>query len=207
MDILLFLKGALLGFCVAAPVGPIGVLCMRRSLSYGLKYGFITGLGAAAADTVYGAVAAFSLSWITDYLVLHQKQFQIWGALIIATLAIYIIKKPIQKSKDRKGKATMFKNFISSFFLTISNPLTLLTFIALFASFDVGTKNQSIFHSLLITIGVMTGASAWWLSLSWGASRMRNILSTNNLKKINNITGAFLLIFAIFAFIKSIYST
>ena len=139
-------------------------------------------------------------------LILHQKQLQIWGALLIACLAIHIIRKPIQKTKVLKGKTTMFKNFISAFFLTISNPLTLLTFIALFASFNVGTKNQSLWASLLITFGVLTGAATWWLSLSWGASRMRNILSIQNLKRINTFTGAVLLGFATLAFIKSILS-
>ncbi len=131
MEFIFFIKGLILGFSIAAPVGPIGILCIRRTLQYGRLSGFCSGLGAAAADTFYGIIAAFGLTLISDFLL----EKRIWLHLIGGLFLIYLgwrtfFSKPVEKNQKIPHK-TFTSDFFSTFFLTISNPLTILAYIAI----------------------------------------------------------------------------
>ncbi len=200
--ILLFLKGALLGLALTAPVGPINLLCIRRSLNHGAKIGFFTGLGAATADTFFGAVAAFGLTQISGFLTEYQRALQIFGGCVFTLMGISLIrsKKTETEGVEIKGLSP-FKAYSSSLFLTLHNPATIFAFLIAFATLKLGEETSTILGASLATLGVFTGASLWWLTLSWGSAKLRSRISPAIIHKINVGTGILLIIFAGLLFI------
>lgn len=134
MDTSVFLKGLVIGVSIAAPVGPIGVLCIRRTLTHGRMSGFLTGMGAATADGIYGAVSAFGLTFVSDFLIGQSTWIRIIGGLFLLYLGITTIRNP---SRDTDGTdathKTLIKDYVSTVFLTITNPMTIVSFAAIFA--------------------------------------------------------------------------
>jgi threonine/homoserine/homoserine lactone efflux protein len=196
---LLFFKGLLIGFLIAAPVGPIGILCIRRTLSGRYLLGLATGLGAGVADTFYGAVAGFSLAAISDFIDTYNVFLRLFGGILLAWLGVYIYRAPPRYDDLGNGsKETLFHGFISAFFLTVSNPVTLLVFAAAFAAVGVSTANDSFVQSLTLVTGVFFGATAWWFSLTTGVHLMHHMLSDTQLLWINRVSGVLLVGFSIF---------
>jgi threonine/homoserine/homoserine lactone efflux protein len=137
----LFTTGMILGFSIAAPVGPIGVLCMRRTLAEGRHYGFISGLGAAAADAVYGAIAAFGLTLISSVLIDQQGWLRLIGGLFLCYLGMRTFFSKVSEQAADVKRGSLWAAFGSTFFLTLTNPMTILSFAAIFAGFDVAGKH------------------------------------------------------------------
>lgn len=157
-DMMIFLRAFLIGISIAAPVGPIGVLCIRRTLSSGRLAGFLSGLGAASADMVYGAVAAFGLTVITNLLVENAFWLQLIGGLFLLYLgARTFFEKPSNRAA-KAGQGGMFKMYLSTFFLTITNPLTIISFAAIFAGTMLGKTMGS---PIVMVAGVFAGSAAW----------------------------------------------
>jgi threonine/homoserine/homoserine lactone efflux protein len=196
---LLLLRGILIGISIAAPVGPIGVLCIRRTLSNGKLTGFLSGMGAATADMVYGAIAAFGLTVITNLLVENKFWLQIIGGCFLLYLGI---KTFLEKPADHAAQANQsgyFSAYLSTFFLTITNPMTILSFVAIFAgTMQAGTTGSP----LVLVAGVFAGSAFWWLTLSFGVGLMRERLTANHMEWINRISGTIIIIFGIVAFIS-----
>jgi threonine/homoserine/homoserine lactone efflux protein len=195
--IFLFLKGILVGFVIAAPVGPIGILCIRRTLSGSYLLGLVTGLGAGLADTFYGAVAGFSLASIADFIKHNDFYLRFFGGFLIAWIGFSIFRAPPRQAtlKDEE-KETLVHAFTSAFFLTVSNPVTLLVFAAAFAAMGVSPVNDSIFQASILVLGVFVGACTWWLSLSTVVHLMHHKLSDTQLLWINRSSGIMLFGFA-----------
>jgi len=171
----MFLKGVTIGFSIAAPVGPIGLLCIRRSLSDGTLAGLLTGLGAATADAAYGCVAGFGLTAFSSFLVNQRFWMSLFGGLFLCYLAWRIInsKPPTQSFEPRR--AGLLAAFGSTFLLTLSNPLTILSFAAVFAGFGLGGRAQTDYATAWGLVGgVFTGSALWWLLLSGGVGLVRN---------------------------------
>ncbi len=196
----LFLRGLLIGISIAAPVGPIGVLCIRRTLSDGKLTGFLSGMGAASADMVYGAVAAFGLTVISNLLV--ENAF--WLRIIGGGFLLYLgVKTFLEKPADHAAQASQsgyFSAYLSTFFLTITNPMTILSFAAIFAGTMLAEKTTS---PMMLVAGVFTGSASWWLTLSLGVGLMRDRLTTIHMTWINRISGAIIIIFGIVALISN----
>jgi threonine/homoserine/homoserine lactone efflux protein len=196
---LLLLRGFLIGISIAAPVGPIGVLCIRRTLSDGRLTGFLSGMGAATADMVYGAVAAFGLTVITSLLV--ENAF--WLHIIGGGFLLYLgVKTFLEKPADHAAQATQSGNFsayLSTFFLTITNPMTILSFAAIFAGTMLTREASS---PLILVLGVFLGSATWWLTLSLGVGMMRDRLTASHMAWINRISGAIIAAFGIYALLK-----
>ena len=196
---LLLLRGFLIGISIAAPVGPIGVLCIRRTLSDGKLTGFLSGMGAASADMIYGAVAAFGLTVITNLLV--ENAF--WLRIIGGGFFLYLgIKTFLEKPAEHAAQATQsgyFSAYLSTFFLTITNPMTILSFAAIFAGTMMTQETSS---PLVLVLGVFLGSASWWLTLSLGVGSMRNRLTASHMAWINRISGAIITSFGIFALLK-----
>ena len=134
MDIEFFARGLVIGLAIAAPVGPIGLLCIRRSLADGFPLGFLTGLGAAAADGVYGAIAAFGLTAVSSFLVAQQRWLALGGGLALLWLGWQSIRRPpADTAADGGGNTSRAGAFASTFVLTLANPATILSFVAVFA--------------------------------------------------------------------------
>ncbi len=194
--LLLFFRGFLIGISIAAPVGPIGVLCIRRTLAEGKLKGFLSGMGAASADMVYGAVAAFGLTMITDLLVENKFWFQLIGGCFLLYLGIKtFLEKPADHAAQVK-QSGYFGAYLSTFFLTITNPMTILSFAAIFAgTMFIGTSSSPI----VLVAGVFAGSASWWLALSFGVGMMRDRLTPIHMAWINRISGIIITAFGVFA--------
>ncbi|MBL8102718.1 MAG: LysE family transporter [Anaerolineales bacterium] len=195
----LFLRAFIIGISIAAPVGPIGVLCIRRTLSNGKLAGFLSGMGAATADTVYGAIAAFGLTVITNLLVKNAFWLQLIGGLFLLYLGIktFLEKPADQAAQARQG--SYLSMYLSTFFLTITNPITILSFAAIFAGTMIG---QNVNSPLVMVAGVFAGSASWWLALSIGVGVMRDRLNQSHMAWINRISGTIIILFGIFALVK-----
>jgi len=201
------LKGLLIGFAIAAPVGPIGILCIQRSLHDGFKIGLSTGMGAALADGVYGLIAAFGLTSISSLLI----SIQYWIRLIGGLFLIYLGIKIFLSSSFKKSESTYIKEksishaCLTTFILTLTNPMTILSFIAVFAGLGLGAQQTNYTQATILVLGIILGSSLWWLLLSGGvAIVLHHRLTDKSLQKINWMSGIIMLIFGILV-IKSIF--
>ena len=197
MTIDYFIKGLIIGISVAAPVGPIGVLTIKRTLTEGRTSGFVTGMGAAMADTVYGIIAGCGLTAISSFLLTQAFWLKLIGGLFLLFLGVKsFMSKPPEKSAEIAGKG-LFYNFISTFFLTVTNPSTILSFLAIFAGLGLGSSKTDYFSSLILVFGVFLGSALWWFILSFTVSFFRSKVTDNRLVRINRISGALITAFGL----------
>ena len=201
MDLNFLLKGVAIGLAIAAPVGPIGILCIRRSLTAGWLAGFASGLGAATADGIYGCIAGFGLTIISDFLISQQFIIRLVGGLFLCYLGVRTFLSPVSQeaATTREAKSFLGK-YLSTFFLTITNPMTILAFVAIFAGLGLGKVNNS-FGAGLLVLGVFLGSAAWWLFLAFLASQLRHKLNSFLLQWINWISGIIIITFGLVALV------
>ena len=199
----LFFKGMLVGILIAAPVGPIALLCMRRTLNGGFRLGFATGMGAVFADAFYGAVAAFGIAAVGDFLIKHDQEFSFGGGIILFVLGwrMIVLHDPEENWSDKQPRS-YFSAFISSFFLTITNPITVLAFAAMLTLVKVGTSLRDFNAACILLAGIFGGATLWWLSLSCGIKSIRHRVTASALHKINVYAGFGLIFFGLYALAK-----
>jgi threonine/homoserine/homoserine lactone efflux protein len=200
MRIAFLLKGLLIGFSIAAPVGPIGLLCIQRTIALGRKSGLVSGLGAASADGLYGMVAGFGLTAVSSFLI----HWQLWVRLIGGAFLLYLgLKTFFSKSltsaaiSNRRG---LLSDYFSTVFLTLTNPMTILSFVAVFAGVGLLSANRDFVSATTLVAGVVLGSALWWLALSGGVSLFRAKFTSDSLRIVNRLSGAILIVFAIFAF-------
>lgn len=205
MNIEFFIKGLIIGFSIAAPVGPIGVLCIRRTLAEGMMSGFLSGLGAATADVTYGMIAGFGLTIISNFLIGQQFWLRLIGGIFLCYLGIRtFIIRPAEKPAlvDDKG---ILGNYFSTFLLTLTNPMTIISFTAVFAGLGLGTKSSSYITSLILVLGVFLGSGSWWLILSIMVNLFRKRFSTTGLLWVNRVSGLIIMIFGLIALTSMIW--
>jgi threonine/homoserine/homoserine lactone efflux protein len=194
----LFLEGIIIGLAIAAPVGPIGVLCIRRTLADGRASGFVSGLGAATADAVYGAVAAFGLTLVTDFLLEGTSWLRLIGGAFLLYLGVKMfLARPAEKAAPARGGG-LPGAYASTLFLTLTNPTTILSFVAIFAGLGVGGASDALSAALLV-LGVFLGSAAWWLVLSGTIGLFRSRISTGGLRWVNRVSGAIIAAFGVLA--------
>jgi threonine/homoserine/homoserine lactone efflux protein len=196
MDISLFIKGLVIGFSIAAPVGPIGLLIIKRSLTQGRVYGLVSGLGAASADAVYGLIAGLGLTVIINFLVGQQFWFQLAGAVFLGYLGIKTAMSVASENPAKIQSQPLFGAFLSVFILTLTNPITILSFIGIFAG--LGLTGSDITSSVALVLGVFSGSGIWWFILSTCVGFFRNSLNKEALTWINRLSG--LIIFSFGAY-------
>lgn len=199
MDISNFLKGLVIGFSIAAPVGPIGILCIKRTLSSGRLHGMVSGLGAATADAFYGSIAAFGLTFLSSFLLQQQTGLRLVGGLFLCYLGIRTMLAKPADSLSSPLRMRLLSSYGSTFFLTLTNPLTILSFAAIFAGFGLVTLDGGYSSAGMIVLGVFLGSSCWWFILSGGTSLLRKRLNLSGLHWINLISGLIILGFGIAA--------
>lgn len=201
MDGTFLLRGLLIGFSIAAVVGPIGMLCIQRSLQKGFVVGLVTGMGAATADGIYGGIAAFGLTVISTFLVGQQMWIRLVGGLFLLYLGVKaILTRPAERSA-RAGGSSLLGLYASTLLLTLTNPLTILSFATVFAGLGVGTNGRDGLAATLVTLGVFSGSACWWLLLSGGTGLLRERLTIRWLHWINRLAGIALVIFGMIALI------
>ena len=199
MDVSLFLRGLVIGFSIAAPVGPIGVLCIRRTLAEGQLYGLVSGLGAATADALYGCVAAFGLTFISGFLIGHKLWLSLIGGLFLLYLGIKtLLSKPAEEAANAESRG-LLGAYASTFLLTLTNPVTILSFVAIFAALGLGSTSGSYASALILVLGVFCGSAFWWLLLSGGVGLFRSKFNTRGLLWVNRISGVIIAIFGVSA--------
>jgi len=200
-----FLKGIVIGFSIAAPVGPIGILTIQRSLSHGPGAGLATGMGAATADAVYGCVAGFGLTLISKLLLDFQTWLLLAGGLFLCGLGLATLKqKPPQKKESEPIFKGYFFSYLSAFFLTLTNPVTIMAFMAIFAGLGLSTAANGYAGALSLVLGVFLGSSLWWMILTFGVGQLKQKLNEGFQKIINRAAGMVLLLFGTWALISLI---
>lgn len=206
MTIIFFIKGLLLGFSIAAPVGPIGILCIRRTLQYGRFSGLFSGLGAATADTLYGCIAAFSVTLVSEFLISHKPWFHLLGGVFLIALGtktFYIEGK--ESDTTNINHRSLASDYISTFFLTLSNPLTIISFIAIFAALGLVNVSEKISDALSVVVGIFSGACLWWLILSEGVTLFRKKVTRKTMTWINRVAGIIIVTFGVLALLTLLH--
>jgi threonine/homoserine/homoserine lactone efflux protein len=193
------LRGLVLGFSIAAPVGPIGVLCIRRTLAEGRWMGFATGMGAAAADGLYGLVAGLGLTSVTQLLTGQQRWIRLIGGLFLLVLgARTILSRPAGQAAGAAGGGPAAA-FGTTFLLTLTNPMTILSFVAAFAGLGLGAATTGPATAVLLVTGVVAGSAAWWLTLSGSVGALRDRFDARTLTWVNRVSGAIIVGFGLAA--------
>src|SRR5512139_2772597 len=192
-DLSFILKGMIIGFSIAAPVGPIGVLCIRRTLAEGSAYGFVSGLGAATADGLYGTIAALGLTLVSSFLVDQANWLRLIGGAYLCYLGIKTFRsRPAERAAEAKGRG-LLGAYTSTLFLTLTNPLTIFAFAAIFAGVGAEVVAGNTPGALKVVLGVFLGSSAWWLILVTLTSLFRAKLTTTGLVWVNRLSGLLIL--------------
>ncbi len=198
MEFIFFLKGIVIGFAMAIPIGPIGIICIRKTLTEGRVKGLIIGLGAATADLLYSCIAAFGLTIISNTLMSQRTWIRLVGGALLLFLGVRTF---IALPKDPKldvNKGGSFRTYLTIVFLTLTNPMTIFAFLAIFAALGLDSDLSYLSASALV-IGVFIGSSLWFLILSTGASFFRNKLDLDGLKWVNKIAGILIILSGVIA--------
>jgi threonine/homoserine/homoserine lactone efflux protein len=197
-----FLRGLIIGFSIAAPVGPIGVLCIRRTLAEGRAMGFVSGLGAATADAIYGSIAGFGLTFISNFLIDQRIWLRLIGGAFLCYLGLRTsLAKPADHAASARGSGLM-SAYALTFFLTLTNPVTILAFAAIFAGLGMASTNGNYVSAGALVSGVFVGSSSWWLILSGGVGTISRKLNPQRLRWVNRISGGIIMVFGLLALLS-----
>lgn len=198
MDLSILIRGLALGFSIAAPVGPIGVLCIRRTLAYGRLIGFCSGLGAASADAIYAAIAAFGLTVVSNLLISAQTPLRIVGGLFLLYLGIKtFFAPPATQAANAENRQGVVGAFTSTLALTLTNPATIFSFVAIFAGLNVAGTEGGLGASALIVVGVFVGSVLWWFTLSGITSLLRERFNARAMQIVNWLSGTIISVFGL----------
>ena len=190
-------QGLVIGFSIAAPVGPVGILCIQRTLLRGRKNGFVSGLGAATADAIYGSIAGFGLTFISNALLAWQFWLRLLGGAFLCYLGVKaIVSKPKEQVKGA-SEASLVKDYSSTFFLAITNPIAILYFAAIFSTL-AGTAITDYSYSGLFVSGVFLGSLLWWLILSGATGFFIHKFDAKKLRLANVVSGITIMGFGIY---------
>lgn len=203
MELIFFLKGLIIGFGMAVPIGPIGVLCIRKTLAEGHSRGLIIGLGAATADSIYGSIAAFGLTFVSDVIATEHFWLRLVGGSILLYLGIRTYRAKRKDSIipfDNKG---LLGSYVSACLLALTNPVTIFAFVAVFAAFGLGHKLTIVSASILV-LGVFAGSCLWFLTLSYVATLFKKKLDSGGLRWVNRIAGVLMILSGLAAFVSMI---
>lgn len=194
-------KGMLIGFAIAAPVGPIGLLCIQRTLARGRWSGVLSGLGAASADAVYGGIAGFGLASLANLLLTWQTPLQLLGGLFLLYLGWRTWRTPpaAEQARVRPTRAGLLGDYLSTLALTLTNPVTILAFLAIFAGLGLAAEGRDFAAAGLLVLGVFAGSLLWWLLLAGGVGLLRGRLTPTVLRGINRASGLLIAGFGIWA--------
>ncbi|MGW8250079.1 MAG: LysE family translocator [Anaerolineales bacterium] len=199
MDASLFLRGLVIGFSIAAPVGPIGVLCIRRTLAYGRAAGLVSGLGAASADSVYGAVAAFGLSLVAGFFIGYQELLKVVGGLYLMYRGYRTLTSVPQTEDSQLVRESLLSSYVSTFFLTLTNPMTIIAFAAIFTGLGLVGERRDLISASMTVLGVFIGSALWWFILSAGVGLLGRKMRPDLLLWVNRVSGVVILIFGLVA--------
>lgn len=200
--LLLLFKGFIIGFSIAAPVGPIGILCINRTLKAGLAAGLLSGLGAAFADAFYGFIAGIGFVAISTFLLRYEIFIRLFGGLFLGYLGLKIFFSQHQTNAPKDAAQSLWQDFFSTFLLTLTNPATILSFIAIYSGLDIMQNGAHFQEASLIVLGVFMGSLLWWGILCSGIHLVHHKLSESTMTWLNRMCGAILILFGLFALLS-----
>jgi threonine/homoserine/homoserine lactone efflux protein len=193
------LMGMVIGFSIAAPIGPVGILCVRRTLAEGRIVGFASGLGAATADLLYACIAGFGLSVISNLLLGYQLWLHVIGGVFLVCLGLWtLVTQPSRQQVTGKGEG-LIRAYSSTFFLTLTNPVTIILFAGFMAGFGAGSAGNDYFSTTILVLGVFIGSILWWAILVIGIGTVQNKFNSNAILWVNRISGVIIIGFGIAA--------
>jgi len=199
----LLIRGIIVGLMIAMPVGPVNILCIHRTLEAGWKSGVISGLGAAAADMLYGGIAGFSITLVVQFLVRELFWIRLFGGVLLVVIGTsYFFKRPDPLNAQKQDRASAYSDLRSTFLLTLTNPTTVLSFLALLAALGMGDPRQWWLTVFLIG-GIFCGSMAWWIVLSSIVNHFRDRFSDRTLLLMNRFAGLAIGGFGVAAFVLS----
>ena len=207
MDFLFIIKGIIIGVLVSIPLGPVGVVCIQRTLNRGRWAGFFSGMGAAFADTIFAIIAVLGLSFIINFVEEHQLYFKIIGCVFLIFLGYRIFyTNPItQIRRQRNNKNNLFEDFLSVFLLTLTNPLAVFLFLAVFASLGILADELNYYVAFYIVLGITLGAALYWFSLSSFVNAFRKKFRLKSLWWLNKISGMSIMLFGLAAIVSLLF--
>lgn len=189
VDILV--KGFIIGVAVSAPFGPVGVLCVQRTLNKGRWYGFVTGIGATVSDVLYALITGMGMSAVVDYIDKNMFYLQLFGSIMLLLFGIYTFRsnpvKSVRPTSTKKG--SYFNNFLTAFLVTLSNPLIMILFIGLFARLAFVQPGVLLYERLTGYLGIAIGALSWWLFITYTIGKLRNQFNIKGILVINRFVG------------------
>ncbi len=198
MPVTLFIRGFLIGLSVAAAIGPMAILCIRRTLAQGHLAGLATGLGVASADGCYGAVAGFGLVLISQFVVAQHVWLRLIGGIFLCYLGLKTLLAAPATRAASAGGGDLVRSYLSALGLTLTNPMTILSFAAIFAGLGVGTGGGYGGAGLLV-LGVFIGSALWWVVLSGAVTALRGRITPRVLRWVNRASGTIILAFGLVA--------
>lgn len=192
----ILLKGFAIGIVVSAPLGPVGVLCIQRTLNKGRWFGFVTGIGAALSDILYAILTGFGMSFIFDYIDKNIFFLQLFGSVMLLLFGIYTFRSnPVNSIHPSSGKqGTYLHNLVTAFFVTLSNPLIIFLFIGLFARFAFMQPGILLFETITGYLGIFAGALSWWFGLTYFVNKVRTQFNVRGIWLLNRIIGAIVVV-------------
>ncbi len=203
MDATVLFKGLIIGFAMAVPIGPLGALCIRKTLAEGRARGMVIGLGAATADALYGGIAAFGLTFVQDVIDSHAFWVRLIGALLLLLLGLRTLRAkradPL-KFFDSRGRWSIY---VSSFLIALTNPLTIFAFLAVFATFGLAHDRGSA-EAILVVLGIFTGSALWFVTLGAVATMFQSKVTSGGLRWVNRVAGALIIVSGIVLFAGAI---
>lgn len=203
----LVIKGLVIGVVVSAPMGPVGVLCIQRTLNKGRWYGFITGIGAAFSDIVYALITGFGMSFVVDFIENKTNMFylQLIGSVMLFLFGLYTYRSnPMQSIRPTsKNKGTLIHNLVTAFFVTFSNPLIMFLFVALYARFTFVVPDHLLQQSLGY-VSIFIGAMVWWFSLAYFISKVRTRFDVKGIWILNRVIGGIVMIASIIGIVVTL---
>jgi threonine/homoserine/homoserine lactone efflux protein len=187
------LEGIVVGIIIAVPVGPVGVMCVRRTIFQGKLAGFVSGLGAATADAIFGLIAAFGLTFISDWLIWYQHWLRVAGGCYLLFIGgTALLTGAEVKPNPERPPETLFRDYLSTFALTLTNPITILAFVGIFAAVGLGGEKATLGRAAILVLGVWLGSLLWWLALSFGLGLLFRFFEPAHLRWINRVSGVIL---------------
>jgi threonine/homoserine/homoserine lactone efflux protein len=199
MEPIYFLKGLIIGFAMAVPIGPLGIMCIRKTLAEGHARGLIIGLGAATADSLYASITAFGLTLISDVIAGQRFWFRLVGGVLLLFLGIRTFRAKRKDPKIPIENKGLLRSYVTAFLLALTNPVTLFAFVAVFAAFGMGYK-PVVISACILVLGVFIGSGLWFLTLGYVVTHFRKNLDADGLRWVNKISGALIIASGIVAF-------
>ena len=202
----LLVKGIIVGVVVSAPLGPVGVLCIQRTLNKGRWYGFVTGLGAALSDICYALITGYGMSFMDELILKHQMFLQVVGSIMLLAFGIYTFRsnpvKSLRPTSNNRG--SLLHNFVTAFFVTLSNPLIIFLFICLFARFSFVMPGSPLGFQLVGYLAIILGALIWWFSITYFVNKVRTRFNVRGIWILNRIIGVVVVIASVVGIVLAI---